>query len=104
MNPLSIRERCFHGNNKFTTKQALQTGLASKANTKHTHTVAEITNLNSTLSGYVTTATLTAELAKKANASHTHTTAQITDLTTKLNAKLDVATFNGYIDYGDLGS
>lgn len=86
------------------TKQALQTGLASKANTKHTHTVAEITNLNSTLSGYVTTATLTAELAKKANASHTHTTAQITDLTTKLNAKLDVATFNGYIDYGDLGS
>lgn len=108
------------------TKNELQTGLASKANTKHTHTVAEIINLNSTLSGYVTTATLTAELAKKANASHTHTTAQvtgldtalagkaptshthtsaqITDLTTKLNAKLDVATFNGYIDYGDLGS
>ena len=108
------------------TKNELQTGLASKANTKHTHTVAEITNLNSTLSGYVTTATLTTELAKKANASHTHTTAQvtgldtalagkaptshthtsaqITDLTTKLNAKLDVATFNGYIDYGDLGS
>jgi hypothetical protein len=86
------------------TKNELQTGLASKANTKHTHTVAEITNLNSTLSGYVTTATLTAELAKKANASHTHTSAQITDLTTKLDAKLDVATFNGYIDYGDLGS
>lgn len=108
------------------TKNELQTDLASKANTKHTHTVAEITNLNSTLSGYVTTATLTAELAKKANASHTHTTdqvtgldtalagkaptshthtsAQITDLTTKLNAKLDAATFNGYIDYGDLGS
>ena len=86
------------------TKNELKTGLASKANTKHNHTVAEITNLNSTLSGYVTTATLTAELAKKANASHTHTSAQITDLTTKLNAKLDVATFNGYIDYGDLGS
>lgn len=64
------------------TKNELQTGLASKANTKHTHTVAEITNLNSTLSGYVTTATLTAELAKK----------------------LDITTFNGYIDYGDLGS
>lgn len=86
------------------TKNELQTGLASKANTKHTHTVAEITDLNSTLSGYVTTATLTAELAKKAPTSHTHTSAQITDLTTKLNAKLDVATFNGYIDYGDLGS
>lgn len=64
------------------TKEELQTGIASKANTKHTHTVAEITNLNSTLSGYVTTATLTAGLAKK----------------------LDITTFNGFVDYGDLGS
>lgn len=69
------------------TKNELQTGLAGKANTKHTHTVAEITDLNSTLSGYVTTATLTAELAKKANASHTHTTAQVTDLDTALAGK-----------------
>lgn len=69
------------------TKTELQTGLAGKANTKHTHTVAEITNLNSTLSGYVTTATLTAELAKKANASHTHTTAQVTGLDTALAGK-----------------
>lgn len=69
------------------TKNELQTGLASKANTKHTHTVVEITNLNSTLSGYVTTATLTAELAKKANASHTHTTAQVTGLDTALAGK-----------------
>lgn len=80
------------------TKNELQTGLASKANTKHTHTVAEITNLNSTLSGYVTTNTLTKELDKKqpkgnyattsdltsglegkANSSHTHTKSQITD-------------------------
>ena len=69
------------------TKSELQTGLAGKANTKHTHTIAEITNLNSTLSGYVTTATLTAELAKKANASHTHTTAQVTGLDTALAGK-----------------
>lgn len=69
------------------TKNELQTGLASKANTKHTHTVAEITNLNSTLSGYVTTATLTAELAKKANASHTHTIANVANLQTALDAK-----------------
>lgn len=81
------------------TKNDLQTGLAGKANTKHTHTVAEVTDLNSTLSGYVTTATLTAELAKKqakgdyatnaaltsglagkANSSHTHTVSQITDM------------------------
>ena len=81
------------------TKNELQTGLAGKANTKHTHTVAEVTDLNSMLSGYVTTATLTAELAKKqgkgdyatntaltqglagkANSSHTHTVSQITDM------------------------
>ena len=56
------------------------------------------------LSGLATKNELQTGLASKANASHTHTTAQITDLTEKLNAKLDVATFNGYIDYGDLGS
>lgn len=71
------------------TKNELQTGLAGKANTKHTHTVAEITDLNSTLSGYVTTDTLTEELAKKANASHTHTTAQVTGLDTALAGKAD---------------
>lgn len=70
------------------TKNELQTGLAGKANTKHTHTVAEITNLNSTLSGYVTTATLTAELAKKANASHTHTITNVTGLQDALNATI----------------
>lgn len=69
------------------TKKELQTGLAGKANASHTHTVAEITNLNSTLSGYVTTATLTAELAKRAPVSHTHTTAQVTGLDTALSGK-----------------
>lgn len=56
------------------------------------------------LSGLATKNELQTGLAGKAPTSHTHTSAQITDLTTKLNAKLDVATFNGYIDYGDLGS
>lgn len=76
------------------TKNELQTGLAGKANTKHTHTVAEITDLNSTLSGYVTTDTLTEELAKKANASHTHTTAQVTGLDTALAGKADTTYVN----------
>lgn len=81
------------------TKQELQTGLAGKANAQHTHVVADITNLNTTLSGYATTATLTAELAKKqakgdyatntalteglagkANTTHTHTVSQITNM------------------------
>jgi hypothetical protein len=93
------------------TKNELQTGLAGKANTKHTHTVAEVTDLNSTLSGYVTTATLTAELAKKqgkgdyatntaltqglagkANTSHTHTIANVTNLQATLDAKTNDAT------------
>lgn len=93
------------------TKNELQTGLAGKANTKHTHTVAEITNLNNTLSGYVTTATLTAELAKKqgkgdyatntaltqglagkANTAHTHTIANVTNLQASLDAKANDAT------------
>ena len=65
--------------------------LAKKANASHTHTTAQVTGLDTALAG-------------KAPTSHTHTSAQITDLMTKLNAKLDVATFNGYIDYGDLGS
>ena len=88
------------------TKNELQTGLAGKANTKHTHTVAEVTDLNSTLSGYVTTATLTTELAKKqgkgdyatntaltqglagkANTAHTHTIANVTNLQATLDAK-----------------
>lgn len=56
------------------------------------------------LSGLATKNELQTGLASKAPTNHTHTSAQITDLTAKLNAKLDVATFNGYIDYGDLGS
>lgn len=93
------------------TKNELQTGLAGKANTKHTHTVAEVTDLNSTLSGYVTTATLTTELAKKqdkgdyatntaltqglagkANTAHTHTIANVTNLQASLDAKANDAT------------
>lgn len=91
-----------------------ETDSTSKAFIKNKPTLGTLASKNSIvyaevtgtpdLSVYVLGSTLTAELAKKANASHTHTTAQITDLTTKLNAKLDVATFNGYIDYGDLGS
>jgi hypothetical protein len=92
------------------TKNELQTGLAGKSNTKHTHTVAEVTNLNSTLSGYVTTDTLTEELAKKqakgdyatnsaltsglagkANKAHTHTVSQITDMPKVVLSVNDIA-------------
>nr|DAW76481.1 MAG TPA: tail fiber protein [Caudoviricetes sp.] len=66
------------------TKNELQTGLASKASTNHTHTSDQVTDLNATISNalkpYATTNTVNTELAKKANESHTHTVSQITDM------------------------
>lgn len=53
------------------TKNELQTGLAGKANTSHTHTTAQVTGLDTALAG-------------KAPSSHTHTSAQITDLSNTL--------------------
>lgn len=51
------------------TKNELQTGLAGKANASHTHTSADVTDLNVTISNalkpYATTNTVNAELAKK---------------------------------------
>lgn len=73
------------------TKNELQTGLASKANTKHTHTSDQVTDLNATISNalkpYATTNTVNTELAKKANESHTHPISQITNLQASLDAK-----------------
>lgn len=69
------------------TKNELQTGLAGKANTSHTHTSASITDLSTTLAPYATTAVMNTELAKRAPVSHTHTTAQVTGLDTALAGK-----------------
>ena len=73
------------------TKNELQTGLAGKANVSHTHTSADVTDLNVTISNalkpYATTNTVNAELAKKANESHTHPISQITNLQASLDAK-----------------
>lgn len=69
------------------TKNELQTGLAGKANTSHTHISASITDLSTTLAPYATTAVMNTELAKRAPVSHTHTTAQVTGLDTALAGK-----------------
>lgn len=53
---------------EFATTSALTSGLAGKANTSHTHTIANITNLQTTLDG-------------KAATSHNHTSANVTALT-----------------------
>lgn len=58
----------------YATKDELTDGLDTKANSSHTHSISQITNLQSTLNG-------------KANASHTHTISQITNLQTTLDNK-----------------
>ena len=80
------------------------------ASESHTHSISNVTNLQSTLDGkqpkgdYATSKALTDGLAGKANASHTHTIANVTGLQDALNGKLSVATFEGFVDYGDLGT
>lgn len=94
----------------YATATALSTGLAGKANKAHTHAVADVTGLQTALDGkqpkgsYATTTALTDGLAGKANTSHTHTVANVTGLQDALNGKLSVATFEGFVDYGDLGT
>lgn len=56
------------------------------------------------LSTYATATALSTGLAGKANAAHTHTVANVTGLQDALNGKLSVATFEGFVDYGDLGT
>lgn len=94
----------------YATATALSTGLAGKANKAHTHAVADVTGLQTALDGkqvkgdYATSKALTDGLAGKANTAHTHTIANVTGLQDALNGKLSVATFEGFVDYGDLGT
>ena len=61
------------------------------ASESHTHSISDVTNLQSTLDGkqpkgdYATTQALTDGLAGKANTAHTHTVADVTNLQTTLN-------------------
>lgn len=92
----------------YATATALSTGLAGKANKAHTHAVADVTGLQTALDGkqvkgdYATSKDLADGLAGKANTAHTHTVANVTGLQDALNGKLSVATFEGFVDYGDL--
>lgn len=62
------------------------------ASESHTHSISNVTNLQSTLDGkqpkgdYATSKALTDGLAGKANTSHTHAVADVTDLQTTLNS------------------
>lgn len=61
------------------------------ASESHTHSISNVTNLQSTLDGkqpkgdYATSKALTDGLAGKANTSHTHAVADVTDLQTTLD-------------------
>ena len=62
------------------------------ASESHTHSISNVTNLQSTLDGkqpkgdYATSKALTDGLAGKANTSHTHAIANVTDLQTTLDS------------------
>ena len=53
---------------------SMQSAIANKANSNHTHSISNITNLQNTLNG-------------KANTEHTHEIADVTNLQTQLNGK-----------------
>lgn len=53
---------------------SMQSAIANKANSSHTHSISNITNLQNTLNG-------------KADTSHTHAIADVTNLQTTLNGK-----------------
>ena len=55
------------------------------ASESHTHSISNVTNLQSTLDGKATSKALTDGLAGKANKVHTHAVADVTNLQTTLN-------------------
>ena len=66
--------------------------LAGKASTSHTHTVANVTGLQSTLNTLTTdlaskasTSSLTAGLAAKADSAHTHVASNVTDFDSRVS-------------------
>lgn len=98
--------------------KVINTALTGKANTNHTHSISNITNLQSALEGksdnghthddrYYTETEMNAKLNGKANSSHTHTASQISDLTVSTHTlangaklykygKIVLAVFNNY--------
>ena len=62
-------------------KAGLDDALAGKASASHTHTIADVQNLQTTLNG-------------KANSSHTHKISNITNLQSSLDAKATVTALN----------
>ena len=77
----------------YATKTEVTTGLSGKANSSHTHTIANVTGLQDALDGkqasgdYATNTALTEGLAGKANTGHTHEIANVNGLQAALDGK-----------------
>lgn len=71
------------------TKQYVDDGLAKKANASHTHTISNVTGLQSALDAKATATALTTGLNGKADKQHTHAQSDITGLDTALAGKSD---------------
>lgn len=87
--------------------KVINTALTGKANTNHTHSITNITNLQSQLDGkansvhthddrYYTETEMDSKLNGKANSSHTHTASQISDLTVSTHTLANGATLYKY--------
>lgn len=98
--------------------KVVNSALNGKANSSHTHSISNITNLQSTLDSksetghthddrYYTETEMNTKLNGKANSSHTHTASQISDLTVSTHTlangaklykygKIVLAVFNNY--------
>jgi hypothetical protein len=68
---------------------AAAAAVAAAAAGSHTHTIAQVTSLQTTLDAKATTTALTAGLATKANTTHTHAQADVTGLVAALATKLE---------------
>ncbi len=80
--------------------KVINTALTGKANTNHTHSITNITNLQSQLDGkansvhthddrYYTETEMNTKLNGKANSTHTHNISDVTGLSTSLDGKMN---------------
>lgn len=80
--------------------KVINTALTGKANTNHTHSITNITNLQSQLDGkansvhthddrYYTETEMNTKLNGKANSSHSHSINDVTGLSTSLDGKMN---------------
>ena len=80
----------------------LQTTLNNKAEATHTHTFDDIPNLETSLSGKATVSYVQTQVGTKADAVHTHAIADVTNLQTTLNNKADATHTHDWDDIPNL--